>query len=113
MVPFYVRAGAACLLLGLASTVVRCAIWSAHPAACTHNVMHGWLLALLNITYILVGVWVGLEAATRWRRQWVGWVAGLVTVVALLAVLTWAGLDLRSDADESVDADQADNNYRR
>lgn len=106
---FPIKVGATVLLAATGSLLLKCALFSDDPAMCMRSSVIDFGLWLLHLSTLAAAIWLGIEAARASKKIWLGWVTGLVILVALNVGLSWMGFTL---PEYEID-DGSDNSYRR
>lgn len=109
MTKFQVKVCAAILLAVFLLLPLRCLLWADEVQVCSRDSLIGAALLAVHFWTLGTATWLGIEAAAKSGRQWVGWVAGLVVLVALNGMLTWLEFPYPSSGFEG----DEDNSYRR
>ena len=108
MTPFQWKVVGVGVLVYVGLIAFRCAVFTNHVRLCMRTDVQFSVATVAHIGAWFLGSWLGVEAAKKSGRPWVGWVAGIAAVVTFAALLFWLGFDLPG-GDEFDD----DNNYRR
>lgn len=100
----------AALLLGVFFLVpLRCVIWADDVQACARNGLLDMVLIAVPVWTFANAIWLGVEAGKRSGKQWVGWIAGILVFLVLIAMLSWLEVPNPSTDFEG----DEDNSYRR
>ncbi|BEP48920.1 hypothetical protein GmRootV116_26160 [Variovorax sp. V116] len=85
--------GSAVVLLILGS-LIGCSLSASWPLrSCVRSALHGVVSELLLFASMLLGGWLGWETGTAFRRQWLGWIAGIASALALGFFFMWLGFE--------------------
>lgn len=109
MTSFQAKVTATILLAVFFLLPLRCLLWANEVQVCARESLIGAALLAVHFWTLGTAVWLGLEASAKSRRQWVGWVAGLIVLVVLNGMLTWLEFPYPSSGFEG----DEDNSYRR
>ncbi len=100
----------AAVLLGVFFLIpLRCVLWADDVQACARGGLFEMVLTAVPIWTFANAIWIGMEVGKRSKKQWVGWVAGILVFLVLIAMLSWLEVP-----NPSIDIEgDEDNNYRR
>lgn len=77
--------------LWLVLTAIGCAVEDGPLRSCMRTNLHGAIATGLHLAAAAFAVWVGMLLAGRSRRNWLGWVLGLVVFIAGAYLVDWLG----------------------
>lgn len=106
---FPLKVVATIVMASLGIMLIRCFAFTDNAAACMRLGVIDAGLWILHFATLAAAIWLGIEAARASKRQWLGWVAGVIVFVLLNVGLSWMGFTL---PEHEID-DGSDNSYRR